>query len=58
MQGALKVSRSGYFDWKDRPPSKRERENATLMEKIQEVHHRSRRTYGSPGVHAELKRLV
>jgi putative transposase len=53
----LKVSRSGYYDWKDRPPSKRERENATLMEKIQEVHYRSRRTYGYPRVHAELRTL-
>ena len=53
----LKVSRSGYYDWKDRPPSKRERENATLMEKIQEVHYRSRRTYGYPRVHAELRAL-
>ena len=26
----LKVSRSGYYDWKDRLPSKRERENAAL----------------------------
>ena len=26
----LKVSRSGYHAWKDRPPSKRARENAAL----------------------------
>jgi putative transposase len=53
----LKVSRSGYYDWKDRLPSKRERENAALMEKIREVHDRSRRTYGYPRVHAELRAL-
>ena len=53
----LKVSRSGYYDWKDRPPSKRERENAALMEKIREVHDRSRRIYGYPRVHAELRAL-
>ncbi|MCA1740619.1 MAG: IS3 family transposase [Actinobacteria bacterium] len=53
----LKVSRSGYYDWKDRPPSKRDRENATLTEKIREVHHRSRQIYGYPRVHAELRAL-
>jgi putative transposase len=44
-------------DWTDRPPSKRERENAALMEKIRQVHDRSRRTYGYPRVHAELRAL-
>jgi transposase len=34
----LRVSRSGYYDWKDRLPSKRDRENAALIEKIMEVH--------------------
>jgi putative transposase len=53
----LKVSRSGYYDWKDRPPSKRDQENAALTQKIREVHDRSRRTYGYPRVHAELKAL-
>jgi putative transposase len=53
----LKVSRSGYYDWKDRPPSKRDQENAALTQKIWEVHDRSRRTYGYPRVHAELKAL-
>jgi putative transposase len=53
----LKVSRSGYYDWKDRPPSKRNRENATLAERIREIHHRSRGTYGYPRVHAELRAL-
>lgn len=53
----LKVSRSGYYNWKDRPPSKRDRENATLTKRIREVHHRSRGTYGYPRVHAELRAL-
>jgi putative transposase len=53
----LKVSRSGYYDWKDRPPSKKAREDATLTEKIREVHDRSRGTYGYPRVHAELRAL-
>ena len=53
----LKVSRSGYYDWKDRSPSKRDRENAALTEKIREIHNRSRRIYGYPRVHAELRAL-
>jgi putative transposase len=53
----LGVSRSGYYDWKDRPPSKRARENAALTHRIAEIHQRSRRTYGYPRVHAELRDL-
>jgi putative transposase len=51
----LRVSRSGYYDWKDRPPSKRHRENAALTEKIREIHDKSRQIYGYPRVHAELR---
>ena len=53
----LKVSLSGYYDWKDRPPSKRDQENAALPQRIREIHDRSRRTYGYLRVHAELKAL-
>ena len=53
----LRVSRSGYYDWKTRLPSKRAKENTSLTEKIREIHARSRGTYGYPRVHAELKAL-
>jgi putative transposase len=53
----LGVSRSGYYGWKMRPPSSRSRENTTLTEKVREIHRRSRETYGSPRVHAELRAL-
>lgn len=53
----LRVSRSGYYDWKGRPPSKRNRENDALTARIREIHRRSRETYGSPRVHAELRAL-
>ena len=48
------VSKSGYYAWKDRPPSNRDRQNAALTERIREIHQRSRETYGYPRVHAEL----
>ena len=53
----LGVSRSGYHDWRGRRPSRRDRENAALTERIREIHERSRRAYGSPRVHAELRSL-
>ena len=53
----LRVSRSGYYGWKGRPPSERDRENAALTEKIREIHSRSRQVYGYPRVHAELRAL-
>ena len=47
---ALLVSRSGYYDWKERrrTPGARQRENARLRERIREEFARSRQTYGSP----------
>jgi putative transposase len=53
----LEVSRSGYYAWRSSSPSKRSREDATLTAKIHEIHRRSRQTYGSPRVHAELRAL-
>jgi putative transposase len=53
----LKVSRSGYYAWRDRPPSRRSVEDASLTAKIREIHEGSRHTYGYPRVHAELRAL-
>jgi putative transposase len=50
----LGVSRSGYYEWKDRPRSAREQENELLVKHIKQIHTDSRATYGSPRVHAEL----
>src|SRR5512140_1816710 len=47
---ALLVSRSGYYDWKERRhlPGARQLENIRLRERIREELARSRQTYGSP----------
>jgi len=47
---ALLVSRSGYYDWKERrdKPGPRQIESARLTERIIEEFENSRRTYGSP----------
>ena len=50
----LDVSRSGYKDWNGRPPSMREQQNDDLLKKIKDIHETSRKSYGSPRVHAEL----
>jgi putative transposase len=52
----LKVSRSGYYAWERRQPSLRQKGNEELLRQIQEIHHQSRRLYGSPRIAAELKR--
>jgi putative transposase len=47
---ALLVSRSGYYDWKERrrQPGARQVENTFLRARIREEFARSRQTYGSP----------
>jgi putative transposase len=54
MCNVLKVSRSGYYAWKRRRPSKRQRENMELLTKIQEIYKKRRRVYGSPRITQEL----
>jgi len=51
----LKVSKSGYYDWRHRPPSARMRQDTVLTERIERVHRDSRGTYGAPRIHAELR---
>lgn len=48
------MSRSGYYEWCDRPLSDRAQENELLVKYIEQIHADSRGTYGSPRVHAEL----
>ncbi len=57
MCSMLGVSRSGYYGWRDRSSSARSRADAALTERIGEIHERSRHTYGSPRLHAELRAI-
>ena len=50
----LEVSASGYYAWRARKPSKRTLSDASLIERISEIHQWSRGTYGAPRMHAEL----
>jgi transposase-like protein len=48
-------SRAGFYAWCGRPPSKRAVEDVRLTVLVREAHERSRKTYGSPRVHADLE---
>jgi len=54
MCRVLEISTSGYYAWRQRPLSRRAREDARLRARIETIHTESRGTYGSPRVHAEL----
>jgi putative transposase len=51
----LGVSRAGYYAWKDRPPSPRQRRDDELLALIREIHAESEGSYGWPRMHAELR---
>lgn len=50
----LQVSASGYYAWRDRPPSARSVSDVVLTERIRSIHAASDATYGRPRIHAEL----
>jgi putative transposase len=51
----LGVSRAGYYAWKDRPASPRERRDRELTALIRQIHEQSEGSYGWPRMHAELR---
>ncbi len=51
----MKVSTSGFYAWRACPISDRDWADATLTNTIVDIHRMSRRSYGSPRVHAELR---
>lgn len=54
MSTVLKVSRSGYYRFCQTNSSIRTMANEQLLVKIKAIHESSRKTYGSPRIHAEL----
>ncbi len=55
MCGILKVSKSGYYKWLNRKPSKRVQEEGRLEVEIKAAHKRTRETYGPERLQHELK---
>jgi putative transposase len=51
----MKVSPSGFYAWRAQPCSDRDWDDAVLTNTIVDIHRMSRRSYGSPRVHAELR---
>jgi len=51
----LDVARSGYYAWLNRAPSERELKNLALLPRIEAIHAKSKETYGSPRITAELR---
>lgn len=54
----LEVSPSGYYDWQRRRicPGARAVEDEALVQEIDQIHTRSRQTYGAPRVEKELRK--
>lgn len=54
MCRALGVSTSGFYAWRDRPPSARTVEDGKLLERIRAFHATSDGTYGVPRIYKDL----
>jgi len=57
MCDLLEVSRSGYYDWKDRPSSDRERKHEKILEIIQKTH-KKYPVWGVDPIWAEVKETM
>jgi transposase InsO family protein len=51
----LGVSPSGYYGWRQKRPTKRQREDTALAAKIAAAHRASRKTYGVPRIVEDLR---
>ena len=49
------VSQSGYFSWKGRPASRRQRDDLVMLAHVRCAYSLSNETYGSPRITRELK---
>jgi putative transposase len=55
MCRVLGLAPSGYYAWLQRSPSKKSTQDDVLLTHVRAAFHASRRRYGSPRVHAELR---
>jgi putative transposase len=55
MARVLGVSESGFHAWRQRPSSARAVADKMLLKRVRTIHASSRKTYGVPRVHAELR---
>jgi transposase InsO family protein len=53
---ALRVSRAGFYAWRQRPESEREREDRRLAVLVQASFEESKRRYGSPRIYRDLRK--
>ena len=51
----LKVSCSGFYEWKQRLPSKRDLRDLELTTKVKNIFNKNKERYGSPRVHKTLE---
>lgn len=51
----MRVSRSGYYDWHDRPESAHRKRDRELKELLRESHEGSYGIYGCPRIYEDLK---
>jgi transposase InsO family protein len=51
----LGVTRSGFYAWRTRPAARRTADDQRLAVEIAAIHAATRRRYGSPRIHAELR---
>lgn len=56
MSAVLGVSRSGYYAWKERAPSRRIQADEAMLVEIRAIYQQSHKTYASPRIHAYLRR--
>ena len=57
MCEVLEVSRSGYYDWLGRPPSRRAKRHARILSRIRKVHQKHP-TYGLDPIWAEVRESI
>ena len=55
MCRVLRVSRGGYYAWRDRLPSQWSAADQALLVQIKAIHAASREVYGAPRIHAMLQ---